>query len=244
MANTTPASLEEPDVASETLAYDVSFNFECDWQGAINFRPGYHGTYGYLLLWSGCGGLNLEHDITLANPFSSGGQSPEVVFNDEDGGTVLKCVGVIDTFKFAGQSSNDPITITAYVSKKSAATLHHKFSGALLSRTKLKRDLELSWYIISCEGTGERQWYEAAHVQGFQSALAKIASDKGESNPGGVLKVNVARESPGLKGDGGDIDIRLYKFEFEIVPAPGETTELHFETGYGEKVVRQWGAST
>jgi hypothetical protein len=242
VTTTPPSSLSFPDATTEQLAYDVSFDFECDWQGAINFRPGSHGTYGYLLLWSGCGGLSLKPDITLVNPFSSGGQSTEVLTYDDDDGSVLKCVGVIDKFRFRGRKKTDPIRISAYVSRKSAADLHAKFSGAQLTRTKLKTDLEFAWYIISCEGAGEK-WFEAAHIQSFQSALANIATDQGKNDPGGELKVNIARESPGIKGDGGDVDIRLYKFEFEVVPAPGETTELHFETGHGQKVVREWGGT-
>lgn len=235
-----PESLAQPDGGFDPLSFDASFNFECDWEGAINFRPGSHAKYGYLLSWSGFGGLSLEKDITLANPFSSGGQSPEVTSPDPDDkiGTVLKCVGVIHEFKFRGLTKTDPIRISAYVSKKSAAALHHKFSGSVLSRTKSKTALDVSWYIIACDGTGKRKWYEAAHIQGFQEASANIATDQGKNDPGGELKVKIERESPGLKGG---IDIRLYRFEFEIVPAAGAVTQLHFETGYEEKAVREWG---
>ena len=219
------------------LRYSVSLDFvDCEWEGAINFRPGRRGTFAYLLSWSGCGGLTLSPDMTLVNPFGSEGQSLQVVFDDGEGNSTLKCVGVIESFHFEG-GTHDPIRISAYVSRKSAADLHARFSG-----TQPKTDLELSWYIISCEGAGEK-WYEAAYINGFRNAVANIDSEKRDDDPGGDLKVNVAHRSTGLKGDDGEIDIRLYKFEFQIVPAPGQTNQLHFATGHGQKVVRVWGGA-
>jgi hypothetical protein len=243
------------------MAYRVNFEFKCEWEEAINFSPGNTGTYGYLLSWSGCGGVSLNPDIVLPNPFTSEGQSQAVVFPDEydDAGTVLKCVGVISDFKYSGKK-HGPITITAYVSRKSAANLHGKF----MSDDPPKTDLELSWYIISCEGAGAK-WYEAAHVMGFSDARANInteesrksppkttttqgaqvqedaADDDDEEDAGGQLKVSVAHESVGIRGNGDDIDVRLYEFTFEIVPAPGQMNKLHFATGLGHKVVKQWG---
>jgi hypothetical protein len=230
--------------------YDVNFGFECDWQRAINFEPGCTGTFGYLLFWSGCGGA-LKPDLTLVNPFTSTGQSPEACSPEEggeEGATVIKCVGVIEKFQFGGDP-DDPIRISAYLSKQNASSLY----GKLLGKEKLKTDLEVCWYIISCEGAGEK-WYEAAYPAGFVHAMANIATDQSAGKGGGTLatdlikgggklKINVKHEGTGLKGEDGEIDIRLYRFEFEMVPAAGELVDLNFALGFGANVVKGWGGT-
>ncbi len=213
------------------LKYKVCLDSKCDWQGALNFQPKRHGKFGYLLFWSGCGGLDLVADITVVNPFASSGQTMTVQ-KDSDGISIFKCVGLIENFLFNG-AENDPIRIAAYVSAQTAANLHSKFLGSVASTA-----LQVSWYVISCDGYGEG-WYEAAYVNGFAKASANIDTIDGD------LQVNVADEGTSLDGkDGGSIDVRLYKFEFQIVPASGETSTLQFATSKLRKLTRSWAGST
>ena len=42
----------------------------CAWQHAFNVAPNRKGPFGYLLEWSGLGGLVLSKDIVVWNPLS------------------------------------------------------------------------------------------------------------------------------------------------------------------------------
>jgi hypothetical protein len=221
------------------LKYDASFKFKCDWKAAINFEPGLHGTFGYLLVWSGCG-IELTPALTLANPFGSPeAQTAPVVSLDDDKNPVLTCIGVIEDFEYEG-GPTDPIYISAFVTRKAAVTLHGAFSPT--EDDPPPTDVEVAWYIIDCEGAGE-PWYEAAHIKGFSNAVANVATDEIPGESGGEMKVSISREGTGVTGDDGEIDIRLYEFKFEIIPASGQVTTLNFAQGPALNIVRPWGKS-
>src|SRR5438270_13336229 len=90
-----------------------NLDFDCDWKFGFNLHALGKGTVGYLLFWSGCGGLNLTKDIQVWNPFDSAGQT--VV-----SGPKVECVGLIESFRFEG-GDDDPIRISAYISKDVSA---------------------------------------------------------------------------------------------------------------------------
>ena len=46
-----------------------NLNFDCDWRFGFNTDPAKKGLVGYVLFWSGCGGLTLPQDIEVWNPF-------------------------------------------------------------------------------------------------------------------------------------------------------------------------------
>ena len=78
---------------------ESALDFACDWRFGFNLSSRGKGTIGYLLFWSGCGGLNLQKDIEIWKPYEqiAGGS-----------GATLKCVGLIDTFKYRG-GEEDPL---------------------------------------------------------------------------------------------------------------------------------------
>ena len=59
--------------ADAPSANDLSY--QCDWRFGFNLNSNAKGTVGYLLFWSGCGGLNLARDIEVWNPFTGPGQT-------------------------------------------------------------------------------------------------------------------------------------------------------------------------
>src|SRR4051812_36756513 len=87
----------------------------CDWQGAFNLSAQHRGTFGYLLDWSGIGGLVLAKDIVIWNPVWGAGNA---TLKD----ATLPCVGVFERFAFAGDDS-DPIRISCFVSKDNQTNL-------------------------------------------------------------------------------------------------------------------------
>lgn len=199
----------------------ASLDYECDWRFGFNVNAGSNGTIGFLLFWSGCGGLNLSKDITVPNPFSSPGQT--VVR-----GPSVNCLGLIEHFQYEGEQ-DDPIRITGYVSKDAAANIRAK-----LARPVTSTKVQVAWYITAFDDDND-QWYEAAYVDGKANADANIDTADGE------LQISIANKGTPIADH---IDIRVYKFEFQIIPAAGSQTTLQFATGVTQRLVKSWGGSS
>ncbi|HVJ93960.1 MAG TPA: hypothetical protein VM580_29425 [Labilithrix sp.] len=194
-----------------------SFDFTCDWKFGLNLSPKKKATVGYLLFWSGAGGLNLTKDIEVWNPFDAAGQT--VVTGDR-----ITCVGLLESFRFEG-GDDDPIRIVAYVSKGAAADVRAKLAKPLPS-TKVK----LVWYIISFDEE-RKAWYEAALIKDNAKADAILDTANGEVQ--WFIDSNGSRVSETL-------EIKVYRMEMQIVPAPGKTALLEFATGPAARLVKKW----
>lgn len=198
-----------------------NLDFVCDWKFGFNVDARNKGTVGYLLFWSGCSGLNLTKDIQVWNPFSDT-QGQTVV-----SGPKINCIGLLESLRYEG-GPEDPIRITAYVSKDIAANIRAKLASPLPS-TKVK----VQWYIIAFDDDA-KNWYEAALIKDSAKAEANIDTAKGQVQM--FLSSEATRISETL-------DLKVYRFEFQIVPAAGATTNLEFATGASQRLVKQWGES-
>lgn len=199
------------------MANASALDFNCDWRFGINISSSLKASVGYLLDWSGCGGLNLKKDIEVWNPCD---KAARTVVTD----STVKCIGLIESFKFEG-GENDPIRIVAYLSKGMAAEVRAKLANPLRN-TQLK----LGWYIIDYDEELKR-WYEAAYCKSPTKADANIDSSDGE------LQIFVANEATRVNET---LDINVFKFEFQVVPADGKTTQLEFATGPQRRLVKKW----
>lgn len=195
-----------------------SLDFACDWQLGLNLRPDRHGAIGYLLGFNGCGGLRLKPDIEVYNPFDDPGQT--VV-----SGALIKCVGLIESFRFEG-GEEDPIRIRAFVSKGTAADIRAKLARPMANTTA-----KLDWYILDFD-TESKLWFEAAFVKRPAQAAANIDST------GGDLQMFIANEPTRISET---LDIGVYAFELQVVPADKKKTTLEFATGPRRRLVKQWG---
>jgi hypothetical protein len=198
-----------------------SLDFDCQWSYGFNLNAQRKGSVGYLLFWSGCGGLNLTKDIVVWNPY---GEAP--------GQTVVKgqkinCLGLIESFRYAG-GEEDPIRISAYVSKDLAANIRAKLSNPLPS-TKVK----VQWYILAYDND-LKNWYEAALIKDKAKADANIDISQGQ------VQMFIANEGTMVAET---LDIQVYRFEFQIIPAMGGSTNLEFATGASQRLVKRWAAS-
>jgi hypothetical protein len=193
------------------------FDFDCDFRLGFNFNPPNSGTIGYLLFWSGCGGLSLQKDIEIWNPFGGAGQTVA-------SGPTISCVGVIQEFRFDGEP-DAPIRIVAYVSKATAANIRNSLASGISATS-----LQVAWYVISYDDE-KKQWFEAAFIQGGAKASANI------DVVSGVLQLAVDSKPTRLSER---LDIPIYKMEFQVVPAEGSSTNLEFASGPTQKAVRAW----
>lgn len=193
-------------------------DFDCDWRFGLNLRSSLKGTVGYLLDWSGCGGLNLKKDIEVWNPFNTAGQ--RVV-----SGSTIKCIGLIEQFHFEG-GQTDPIRLKVYVSKGTAADIRSKLARPL-TNTKVK----LAWYIIDFDES-DKLWYEAAFLKSPKTADASIDS------VGGNLRISIENEPTRVSDT---LDVNVFRFEFQVVPQDKKKAELEFASGPSRRLVKQWG---
>jgi hypothetical protein len=201
-------------------AASTSLDYDCDWRFGFNTHPGGCASVGYLLFWSGCGGLSLTKDIQVWNPYGTAGQTVVT-------GTMITTIGVIESFRFNGDD-DDPIRISAYVSMDNAANIRAKLAAPVTS-TKV----QVAWYLIGFD-EDRKQWYEAAYVDGGSNASANLDTADGQ------LQIGIANKSVNI---GENISIKVYKFDFQVIPAASSSSTLQFATGSTQKIVKSWGSS-
>jgi hypothetical protein len=195
-----------------------SLDFKCDWRYGFNVSPSEKGTVGYLLSWSGCGGLNLSKDVEVWNPFTGAGQT---VMNGE----TVRCIGLIDEFKYQG-GDTDPIRISCYISKGNQSNIRAKLAKPL-TNTKVK----MAWYIISYDESA-KQWYEAVKLVSPKVGQTNVNSAEGE------MQIFMDKDPEKLSET---LDINVYRFEFELIPQEKKKVRVQYATGPTKRVVRQWG---
>lgn len=196
-----------------------NLDYDCEWRLGFNLDPTAKGSIGYLLFWSGCGGLSLTKDIEVWNPFSGAGQTVT-------SGATIKCIGLIESFRYAGENDS-AIRIVAYVSKDTAANVRAKLSNPVTATS-----VQVAWYIIGFDDD-RKQWFEASYVK--DGAKAQAAVD----TAGGVLQLFI--ENKPVRVDE-RLDLKVYKLEFQIIPAEGAASILEFATGSTQKLVKSWTA--
>jgi hypothetical protein len=196
------------------------FDFDCDHRFGFAMNPGGSATVGYLLVWSGLGGLALSPDIEVWNPFSSPGQR---VLK----GTRVKCIGLLESLRYAGEE-DDPMRFVVWVSQDTAASIRAKIAKPLTS-TKL----EMVFYVISYDDE-KKQWYEAGLVK--DRGRMKSALD----TTGGEVQIFISNKPTRIQENS---ETRVYRFEFQVVPAAGETSIVEFALGPTQRFVKRWGAA-
>jgi hypothetical protein len=193
-------------------------HLDCQWQGAFNVSAQQKGPFGYLTEWSGLGGLILAKDIVVWNPIN--GSAAQVL-----GGQTIPCVGVIQSFAFAGDTS-DPIRVACYVSKDNQANIRAKLSRELVN-TKIKA----AWTVVAYDESS-KNWYGAVELMDPKRLDAIVNTVDGELQV--AVEATPTRISEGL-------DIHVFRFEFEVVPHPRKKSKLQFATGPNQRLVREWG---
>jgi hypothetical protein len=199
----------------------VKLDLDCDWRNALSLTPGSAPTVGYLLFWSGLGGLSLAKDIEVMNPFDGAGQTIVT-------GKTINCIGLLESFKFEGDSE-DPIQLVAYVSKESAANLKSK-----LSRPVTTTKVQVGVYVIAFDDD-KNQWFEALCLRTPDKLSANLDTARGE------LQIYVGDKGTKLDPQ---VDLKLVKFTFQIIPAAQSTATIEFATGPTERIMKTWGASS
>ena len=123
-------------------------HFSCEWQKSTNLGPTVRGSMGYLLKWSGCGGLNLPTDIKVWHPW------PDSLGKT---GEHFKCVGLMENFEYGG-GETDPIRISAWVSANTKGSIASAITKGI-KQTKFN----FSFFIVDFD-TEKKVWFDKAFV--------------------------------------------------------------------------------
>ncbi|WP_120543364.1 hypothetical protein [Corallococcus terminator] len=185
----------------------------CDWRAGFQYRPGFRGSLGYLLDWSGCGGLNLKRDLTLSSP-TVGKIGPTV-----------QCIGLIERLYMDGGSAG-PMDFRVYVGRGTAANVLNHFAQPLENLR-----VKLAWAVIDFDESGDT-WFEAAHLKSPDTAEALIDTVQG------APRLFLDNQPTTLSEQ---LDVRFFCFEFQVVPAPKKSTTLEFATNAQERRITKWG---
>jgi hypothetical protein len=193
-------------------------NVSCAWQHAFNVAPNRKGPFGYLLEWSGLGGLVLAKDIVVWNPL--GGTSQSLL-----GGATVSCVGVIDSFRFGGDVT-DPIRISCFLSQENQTNLRAK-----LARDLVNTKVRMSWSVVGYDEAA-KAWFEAIDL------LDPPQLDGLVNTVDGALQIDIDGAPTSI---GEQQQLQVYHFEVEVVPQPNKLTTLQFALGQNQRIVAEWG---
>lgn len=190
----------------------------CAWQQAFNVAPNRKGPFGYLLEWSGLGGLVLGKDIVVWNPL--GGTSQALL-----GGATVSCVGVIERFRFGGDVT-DPIRISCFVSQENQTNLRAK-----LARDLVNTKVRMSWAVVGYDEAA-KAWFEAIDLIDPQQLDGLV------NTVDGALQIDIDGAPTSI---GEQQQLQVYRFEVEVVPQPNKLTTLQFALGQNQRIVAEWG---
>jgi hypothetical protein len=88
----------------------------------------------------------------------------------------------------------------------------------------------MSFYIVAFDDE-KKQWYEAGLVKGSKSMEACL------DTTGGALQISIENKPTRISNT---LDILVYKFEFQIVPAKAKASTVEFALGPTQRLVKQW----
>lgn len=217
----------------------MAIDLTCDWKSGFVMDPTRKQRCGYLVGFNGLG-LNQEPDkendafkIRVFTPYNAADKEyANVTVDDMDGQKVLNCVGIIESFSFAG-GVGDPICISAYVSSEFANQLKAK-QKASLETTVIKK---LGWWIVNYD-VDDKSWFEEGFPKGNTDSGDGFVMGQLNASGGKDVRLSIA-DAPTLISP--NLDIQVFNIYFEIVPASDTTYALAFRQGKTKAFVKGWG---
>jgi hypothetical protein len=217
----------------------MSIDLACDWKSGFVMDPTKKQRCGYLVGFNGLG-LNQEPDkesdaykIRVFTPYNAAAlEYTQVKVDDLDGQKVLNCIGIIESFSFAG-GVGDPICISAYVSSEFANQLKAK-QKASLETTLIKK---LGWWVVNYD-VDDKSWFEEAFPKGNTDSGDGMVMGQLNASGGKDVRLSIA-EAPTLIAP--NLDVQVFNIYFEIVPASDTTYALAFRQGKTKAFVKGWG---
>ena len=205
-----------------------SVDLPCDWKAGFVMDPSKKQRVGYLVHFEGLNMQDFLHaDVDVFTPFNhSDNPSYAEMQMDKTTGKVT-CVGVIDQFSFGG-GVGDPLCISAYISAQNAEVLAAKMKTTI-DTSVIKK---LGWWICNFDEEN-KVWYEEAFPIDPTVVTGQINAPGGKD-----LRLQVAQEPTKVAPN---VDVNVYNFYFEMVPAANTTFAFHFATSSKTKYVRNWG---
>lgn len=210
----------------------MPYNLDCDWKAGFIMDPQKKQRCGYLLALDGLGlDAALAPDIEVFMPFNATPSDYTDTTNLVIDATVtpnkVKCVGVIESFSWAG-GVGDPIAVTAMISSENAQQIKTKLQTTLKS-TAIKK---LAWWITNFDEI-TKKWFEEAYPKAPTYVTGQLNASGGKD-----VRLYVEDEPTKVASN---VDVNVYRVSFEIVPAANSTYTLGFALDTEKKYVNAWG---
>jgi hypothetical protein len=203
---------------ASSMPVSNDLDLTCAWQHALNVAPNRKGPFGYLLEWSGLGGLVLAQDIVAWNPL--GGSDQALL-----GGATVSCVGVLERFRYGGDAT-DPIRLSCFLSQENQTNLRAK-----LARDLVNTKVRMRWRVVAYDEAA-KAWFGAIDLLDPERLDGLVNTVDGELQ----IDVDAAPTAIGERQH-----VQVYRFEVEVVPAPGKVATLQFALGQNQRIVVEWG---
>jgi hypothetical protein len=218
----------------------MGIDMSCDWKSGFVMDPTKKQRCGYLVGFNGLG-LNEEptkdndaFKIRVFTPYNAPSleYSAGVEVEDLDGAKVLNCIGIIESFSFAG-GVGDPICVSAYVSSEFANQLKAK-QKASLATTVINK---LGWWIVNYD-VDDKSWFEEGFPKGNTESNDGFVMGQLNAAGGSDVRLSIADEPTLISSN---MDVQVFNIYFEIVPASDTTYALAFRQGATKAFVKGWG---
>lgn len=205
----------------------MALDLTCDWRSGFVMDPQKKQRVGYLVHFEG---LNmddfLKQDIEVFTPYNSSETNYGEVDVDADN-TKVTVVGVLDSFYWGG-GVGDPVVLSSYISAENAEVLSAKM------KTTLDTNIvsNFAWWIVNFDEEN-KVWYEEAYPLDPETCSGQINAPGGKD-----MKISVASAATKVHPQ---VDVNVYNFYVEVIPAANSTFNFHFATSMKTKYVKNWG---
>jgi hypothetical protein len=185
---------------------------------------------GYLLTLDGLGlDAALPQDIQVFSPFNAAAAdytAADLVIDTSITPAKLTCVGIIESLNWNG-GVGDPISISAFISSENAQQIKAKLQTTLKT-TSIKH---LSWWIVNFDEEN-KAWFEECYPKDPTHITGQLNA------AGTSVRLSVDNDATKVASN---IDVNVYRVNFEVVPAANSTYVLGFGISQQKKHVKAWG---
>jgi len=197
--------------------------FPCDYKAGFIMDPQRKQRVGYLTAFTGLGSQvgALAQDLEVWSPYQGSPSYPGVAIAAEK----VKAVGIIESVEYGGGVGDAycfHVRISGNNKQKLAAAMKNTFD---------KTSIDVLKFWIGNFDEEEKGWYEELYP--------KADDMKGMLNAqGGDLKIRLGEEGVKVHTN---VDVKVFDWYFEIVPAANILTDIHFGFGVKKSAVKHWG---
>ncbi|MBI4750043.1 MAG: hypothetical protein HY774_16280 [Acidobacteria bacterium] len=199
----------------------TAHDFPCDWKSGFAMDPSKKARVGYLISFEGF--THLKADIEVFTPYANNPAYKAIALDNGK----LSVVGILESLTWSG-GKGDPLVFQVYVSQENASQLKNLMEKTLSSTSVNK----LGLWILNFDEEA-KSWYEEFYPVSPDTLNTQINAPGGKD-----IRLHVADSPTKISPN---IDVNVYKVEFEVVPGANQAFTFHNATSSAKHNVLSWG---